>query len=388
MGKAKAGAAAAAAATPGRVEASKKAPAVNTEKPAAPSTLVLTQQPQKLKTQKGRSQRSLKVLTAKVRERRSQGRPWRLLHLRKFATAHTLRTGRTRRKQLKKTENIVEESSQSETLSVDASKGTKREQEKQEVELAPKRRKILPDPLPLEKGQEGEKSRLEMGLELLGELAPPNLDWTYPLVDEQWRCFAGYLPNAIAKDKAKEMFNIIKDGTKWLQPSGRWGPLPLKTAWMVEAPCACTYRYGGAEVDPDPFPEWMFDIMKVCLPLCGLPKREQWPNSCNLNLYVDGGHSVGWHADNESLFQGTKQDIRIISLSLGQTREFALQARGCEMHKLNLNNGDLCTMEGLTQKHYRHRVPKEPNTKKLKSRINLTWRWVVQHGPTCCKKLV
>merc|ERR1711933_508356 len=41
-----------------------------------------------------------------------------------------------------------------------------------------------------------------------------------------------------------------------------------------------------------------------------------------------------------------------------------------------LSNGDVCTMEGLTQKYYQHRVPKEKATG---PRINLTWRWVKNH---------
>ena len=37
----------------------------------------------------------------------------------------------------------------------------------------------------------------------------------------------------------------------------------------------------------------------------------------------DGAMSVGWHADDERLFQGKASDIRIISLSLGCTRRFS-----------------------------------------------------------------
>jgi alkylated DNA repair dioxygenase AlkB len=231
-------------------------------------------------------------------------------------------------------------------------------------------------------GEEGEPSRTEVPLELLGDLAPPGLGWSYPLADEQWRCFAGHLPQAVKLKQAQYFFDVVKTGTKWMQPSGKWGPLPLKTAWMTAAPCDCKYRYGGAEVAPEPFPAWMMEILAVCMPLCGLPEKEQWPNSCNLNLYVDGTHSVGWHADDESLFQGAKKDGRIISLSLGQTRKFDLQCGEQPIHKMDLADGDLCTMEGLTQKHFKHRVPKE-NAKGFNGRINLTWRWVVAHHTTC-----
>ncbi|CAE8663225.1 unnamed protein product, partial [Polarella glacialis] len=190
-----------------------------------------------------------------------------------------------------------------------------------------------------------------------------------------------YLPAALTTDDRRRFFEVVKAGTKWLQPTGKWGPLPLRTAWMCQAPCNCKYRYGGAEVLPESYPEWMKDIMATCMPLCGLKYPTQWPDSCNLNLYVDGQHSVGWHADNETLFQGKVQDCRIISLSLGQTRKFELK-QGSVMHRLDLNDGDLCTMEGMTQKYFQHRVPKE-NGKGIGERINLTWRWVVQHDPDC-----
>merc|ERR1740123_2004963 len=39
------------------------------------------------------------------------------------------------------------------------------------------------------------------------------------------------------------------------------------------------------------------------------------------------------------------------------------------------------TMEGMVQKHYMHRVPKEDNIEG--PRINLTWRWIARHKPRC-----
>merc|ERR1719263_1583149 len=102
--------------------------------------------------------------------------------------------------------------------------------------------------------------------------------------------------------------------------------------------------------------------MEICMPLCGLRGRSRWPNCCNLNLYEDGGQSVGWHADDEELFQGKSNDCPIISFSLGEARTFELQlkeggadAGAASEHRVRLGSGDLMTMEGLTQKHYQHR---------------------------------
>merc|ERR1711879_289281 len=146
------------------------------------------------------------------------------------------------------------------------------------------------------------------------------------------------------------------------------------------------YRYGGVEVKPQEFPNWMLDLMRVAMPHCGLQQERDWPNSCNLNLYEDGGSSVGWHADDERLFQGKFQDCRILSLSFGARRRFELRLNWPEdqeqtFWRMVLGDGDLLTMEGMTQKHFQHRVPREEGIRQ--PRINLTWRWVCKHMPRC-----
>ena len=51
-----------------------------------------------------------------------------------------------------------------------------------------------------------------------------------------------------------------------------------------------------------------------------------------------------------------------------------------QLFQLELGNGDLCSMEGMTQKYYHHRAPKDRSTG---PRINLTWRYVKQHARNC-----
>mmetsp|Transcript_34769 Transcript_34769/g.95882 ORF Transcript_34769/g.95882 Transcript_34769/m.95882 type:complete len:699 (+) Transcript_34769:41-2137(+) len=239
-----------------------------------------------------------------------------------------------------------------------------------------------------------EKTRAETGLRLLGELAAEQRAegadrWEYLLKDEEKRCFMGHLRNSKSPEFLRGFYDRVAAGTEWHQPVDPRSaePIPRKTAWMVSPGCTCTYRYGGVDVSPQTFPEWMVEVMQAYMPLCGLPSREDWPNSCNLNLYEDGAMSVGWHADDEKLFQGKRTDIRIVSLSLGHARTFELREDGLEEGtvsrakcRVRLGDGDLCTMEGLTQKYYQHRVPKE---EAAGPRINLTWRWVKRHSSFC-----
>lgn len=232
-----------------------------------------------------------------------------------------------------------------------------------------------------------EAPRAQMGLQLLGEMASQlgHPGWQYVLTDESRRSYAGYRKSTFTPEQTRTFYQAVHDGTNWLQPEGPHGPIPRKTAWMVSDPCTCVYRYGSIEVPPQTYPPWMLQIMGVMMPLCGLPNMQQWPTCCNLNLYQDGGMSVGWHSDDERLFQGKFQDIRIISLSLGAARTFELRANWPEegeqpLCKMTLGDGDLATMEGMLQKHFQHRVPKE---RAQGARINLTWRWVVKHNPQC-----
>lgn len=131
----------------------------------------------------------------------------------------------------------------------------------------------------------------------------------------------------------------------------------------------------------------MLELMAEVMPRCGLQDPQDWPNCCNMNLYEDGGSAVGWHSDDEALFQGKFRDIVIISISFGVTRKFQIRYNWPELDSerqvqtLMLSSGDMMTMEGMFQKHLQHRIPKEGNV--TGPRINLTWRWVVKHTPRC-----
>uniref|UniRef100_A0A7S4VCB2 Fe2OG dioxygenase domain-containing protein n=1 Tax=Alexandrium monilatum TaxID=311494 RepID=A0A7S4VCB2_9DINO len=209
--------------------------------------------------------------------------------------------------------------------------------------------------------------------------------WSYLLADQRRQCFAAHMPRALDAEVSQRLMQEARR-SEWLQPSGRLGLIPRKTLWLVREPCTCHYLYGGLQVEPRPFPRWVQEAMEICMPLCGLSDPKSWPNSCNLNLYVDGGMSVGWHSDDERLFQGKFSDCRIVSLSLGTRRKFEMRLNWPEegerqSWQVFLGDGDLLTMEGMMQKHFQHRVPREDNV--TAPRINLTWRWVARHAPRC-----
>ena len=67
---------------------------------------------------------------------------------------------------------------------------------------------------------------------------------------------------------------------------------------------------------------------------------------------------------------------RILSLSLGAARDFQWRLQGTTetLGTVALGDGDVATMEGLFQKHYKHAVPACDSP--CGPRINLTFRWI------------
>jgi len=232
-----------------------------------------------------------------------------------------------------------------------------------------------------------EEHKDQVGFKLCGEIAVAKR-WNYIIRDDSRRSYAGMLANGIPKTQCERFFTEVKEGTEWGIPQAKHGAVPRKTAWMVSGKngCSCTYRYGGIEVEAQLFPQWMLQLMAVVMPMCGLPNRQDWPDSCNMNLYEDGGQSVGWHADDERLFQGKFMDTKIISVTFGAKRRFEVrpnwpQEDDKRLHRVMLGDGDIMTMEGMFQKHFQHRVPKEGG--EHGPRINLTWRFILKHNPRC-----
>lgn len=217
-----------------------------------------------------------------------------------------------------------------------------------------------------------EPLRVEAPLQLLGESSPKPWTWQYPVQDEQRRSFAGVNFRAFSAEQCSRWMNLLLEEGCWIQLPG----VPRKVIWYVSEDCAdVPYRYSGLEFPATVYPPFMREICKELCTLCGIPEG-QYPNSCNVNVYDDGTHEVGWHSDDEVLFQGLACDTRILSLSLGSARDFSWRLQGTSeaLGSVPLGDGDVATMEGLFQKHYKHAVPatSQPRGK----RINLTFRWI------------
>lgn len=142
---------------------------------------------------------------------------------------------------------------------------------------------------------------------------------------------------------------------------GKVYPQPRYTKWYGPKP----YAYSGQELPQADMPTWIHDIATQISNLTG----ENY-NSVLLNGYVDGGDKVGWHADDEPLFdQGS-----IASVSFGACRDFRVRPKdkSSKPETFSLESGSLLLMKAGMQQAWEHEVPKR--AKVFEPRLNLTFR--------------
>lgn len=173
-----------------------------------------------------------------------------------------------------------------------------------------------------------------------------------------------YIPNFLDRAATEELFAELERSTTWRADSrmmyGRRVLVPRETAARGEA---CAQPWSPALLSARALIErevgTVFDYVFI-------------------NRYRNGNDSVAWHHDDDA--SGDPRRV-IASLSLGATRTFELRplrSSGLNHRKIAVDvaDGDLILMQGETQLHYEHRVPKEPRV--AGARINLTFR---QHQP-------
>lgn len=145
---------------------------------------------------------------------------------------------------------------------------------------------------------------------------------------------------------------------------GKTQRLPRLHRWFADS--EQPYRWSGIEMDPEPFPDYLREILIRLWEETGI-----YFNTALGNFYRDGKDSVAWHSDDEP---DLGPNPIIASLSLGATRRFLLRKK--DNHKdvkiYDLSHGSLLLMTGSTQAHWEHTIPK--TRQRVESRINLTFR--------------
>jgi len=250
------------------------------------------------------------------------------------------------------------------------------------------------EPVASDEEKSGKLSALREQLHKMAQELCPKIENQPPpigrfvLFEPKYYSFVRHIKNGISSELLAQWWKTILLNCEWLNPSITERTIPRLVCWLTDEGCSCTYNYSGAVSTPVKKPQWLVEIGRVVMKILGWEDQVDDPSACNINLYRDGEDCVGWHADDENLFGGLVGNCLIMSLSLGQTRTFQMKLK--ESHyeynpptSIRLDHGDICTMEGLMQRFYWHRVP--PNIAESNPRINLTFRWIVNHRKTCPK---
>ena len=91
---------------------------------------------------------------------------------------------------------------------------------------------------------------------------------------------------------------------------------------------------------------------------------------------------VGWHCDDEPLFGEVGTSKLIVSVSFGSLVSFFWKGKSCpdgDASSCYLGHGDILVMDGQCQDEFLHCT--DPGLEH--ERINVTFRWIRQHTPSC-----
>lgn len=150
-----------------------------------------------------------------------------------------------------------------------------------------------------------------------------------------------------------------------------------------ETPCYTNFFGGFPELKPyQPVPSCFDEIIRKVS-----EKTNAKYNAILLRLYFDGNDNIAWHTDGRTFLGPTPV---IASLSLGHEAKFQMRKmthvwpckdtpnggidKTVAPLDFTVRGGDLLVMQGVTQDHWHHRVPRE---KYRGPRININFRYIV-----------
>ncbi|MFT5571989.1 MAG: alkylated DNA repair dioxygenase AlkB [Cryomorphaceae bacterium] len=181
-----------------------------------------------------------------------------------------------------------------------------------------------------------------------------------------------YWASFVEQELAFEWYRHLLDHTHWQQDTitvyGKQHLTPRLSSWVGES--WMSYRYSNHTMQPSPWSAILLNIKNDIESRTG-----HTFNSVLVNYYRDGRDSNGWHSDDEPELGAMPI---IASLSLGANRDFQLRHKTNKnlKHTIVLENGSLLVMQGSSQSHWQHQIPKRAHAQ---GRINLTFRTI--HKP-------
>jgi alkylated DNA repair dioxygenase AlkB len=187
-------------------------------------------------------------------------------------------------------------------------------------------------------------------------------------------CGVYYWKKFLNPEDSKKLFEDALSKANWKEEKamvfGKERVVNRKMAYFGTA----SYRYSGSSKPGEGWPDWLLPAKLAVEKRLGVSF-----NYALMNHYKDGKDYIGYHSDDE---RDLVENGVIAALSLGANRDFFLKRKPEKSEKktfekpiaINLASGSLLTMEGNTQKKYKHSIPIR---KKCKSpRISITFRSV------------
>ena len=186
--------------------------------------------------------------------------------------------------------------------------------------------------------------------------------------------FAGeafFYPSFFSDQESNIFYHQLLNEVNWKQEPikifGREIMQPRLTAWYGEA--AKPYSYSGITMQANDWTPWLLSIKQKIESVA----KVRFTGAL-LNQYRTGQDSMGWHRDNEKELDPNPV---IGSVSFGAPRKFQLRNFKDKTitRSLQLTHGSFLLMQGETQHHWEHQVPK--TAKDPGNRINITFRVII-----------
>jgi alkylated DNA repair dioxygenase AlkB len=179
-----------------------------------------------------------------------------------------------------------------------------------------------------------------------------------------------YYEDFFTAQQSQEFLHILTEEIPWKHDEvvifGKVIQTLRKVAWYAddERP----YTYSGRTKIGLPWTPTLLSIKSAIE-----AKAKITFNGGLMNYYHDGNEGASWHADNEKTIM---PNSCIASVSFGAARKFEFKHKQTEEKvSLTLAPGSLLLMQGTTQTHWIHALPK---SKKIKDpRLNLTFRQMI-----------
>lgn len=179
-----------------------------------------------------------------------------------------------------------------------------------------------------------------------------------------------YYGKIFSTETATDYFNKLMNSPNWKHDEvviqGKHITTDRKIAWYGDS--NFSYTYSNTTKEAVQWTPELLELKKIVEEKTGAQF-----NSCLANLYHNGNEGVSWHSDNEKMLK--KHGI-IAVLSFGAERKFTFKHKETKQTvSLILEHGSLLTMQGSTQSHWLHTLPK--SVKITRPRISLTFRSMV-----------